>query len=82
MAEAAAESDGVRIKLFDWGIGRILKARDHHRLAQNADQLTEEVAVLWQQLDEVASELGHLEVEMLGQRMDSASSGEYIVHFF
>lgn len=65
-AVATAEREGVRVEWIDREIGKTLKARDHSRFGQNTIQLIEQVAVLAQQLDKVASELGRLESEMSG----------------
>lgn len=84
VAEAveATESKGVRVEWIGLEIGRILRAKDLYRLAQNINQLRERIVILQQQLDKVASKLGRPMVEMSGQGMDPTSSGEYTVHFF
>lgn len=80
-ATAAVESEGVWVDWIKRGIDKIIRARDHHRLAQDANQLREPVVALQQQLDEVAGELELLEAEMSRQGMDPPSLGEYIMHF-
>lgn len=38
---AAAEGEGVQVDWIDREIDKVLKAKDHHLLAQNADQMRE-----------------------------------------
>lgn len=66
---ATAESEGVQVDWIDREIGKILKAKDHQRFAQSADQLRERVAVLQRQLDEVAGKLRCLEALPLRTNM-------------
>lgn len=63
-AIAAMEGEGVRVDWISKHIGKLLKAKDHHRLARNVNQLREHVAGVQRQLDEIVDELGRLEAEM------------------
>lgn len=81
-AVTAAEREGVKVEWIDRKISEIVRPRNRHQLAQYADQLREQVVVLQQQLNEVAGEMELLESEMSWHRLEPASPGKYIVHFF
>lgn len=78
-AVAVTEGEGVQVDWIHREINKILKAKDHHSLTQNADQIRERIAAVQRQLDEMVDELEQLEAEMSGQGIGAASSGEYIV---
>lgn len=77
---AVAEGMRVQFNFIDLEIGKVLKAQDHCRLAQNANQMKEHIEVVQRQLDMMVAELKQLEAEMSGHGMDPASSSEYVVH--
>lgn len=40
---AVVEGVGVQVHLIDWEIGRVLKAQEHDRLTQNANQVRQRI---------------------------------------
>lgn len=70
-AVAAAESVGVQV---DREIAKVLKAQDHYRLAQNINEIKEQIEGVQKQLETLVGKIKQLEGEMLGQGMYPASS--------